>query len=379
MIKVFSSYTQGTELLNLQGVLEIEWLGSGEMTKLFVEKFSEYVRVLPSSLLPVSSCSDAIYVALTCLELQPNDEVIIPSIHYSGVASYVIQCGGIPVICDVNEHDLNIDVSKALNLLNKRTRAIFVNHYGGYPCDLIQLKKKIPSDVMLIEDAATALCTDINGSHCGTIGDIGMWSFNPVKQIATPSGGMLYFKHEYHINYARSLVNLGSPQVSGFSNSTYNTNDRWWRFDVKHPYGISSPFNDVSATFALCQLKRLGTLIRDVTVPNFELYCNSLSGVGDIILPPDIETDTSWIGAFFFFIKTKHRNELSKHLFGKGVYTTFRYYPIHKMSLFSKFCNPSDFPISNKVCDETLLLPFHFSLEKEECLFVINSIKEFFG
>jgi aminotransferase len=180
------------ELAAIQRVLSSGWLGRGRETEAFEDEFAVHLGVARDTVVTVPSCSEALFHAVQLLDLEPGDEVVLPTISFLAAAQAVRATGATPVLCDVDPNSLNASENTIDSALNKRTKAVLLMHYGGVPCPMggiVELLKK--RGVALIEDAACCPASRIEGRACGTLGDIGAWSFDSAKIISMGEGGAL--------------------------------------------------------------------------------------------------------------------------------------------------------------------------------------------
>jgi aminotransferase len=372
-INVFEPQTGVESLQYLVNVFNSKWLWPGVQTERFIELFAKLQEVPADSLLPVSSCTDALFIACDLLEdTDIRDEVIIPSIHFVGAANAVIAKGCKPIFCDVDKRSLNPHVEDIERVITKRTVAVILLHYGGRPCDDITQIAELCKDknLTLIEDSANSMVSKKYGVACGTFGDIGMWSFDPMKLISCGDGGMMYIKNPRTMRIARKMCHFGLTNKSGLSSKT---EDRWWEFDVECA-GRYSALTDVDSAILLTQLMNLKDFMLSRITANV-YYRDSLRDVGDITLPPTIgESDAH--SYYFFWIQTDRRDDLAKFLRANDIYTTFRYYPLHHIPLYRQ--TGKNLPNTEKAQKNTLLLPMHAGLSLDDLSRVCEKVKEFY-
>jgi aminotransferase len=204
---------------------------------------------------------------------------------------------------------------------------------------------------------------------------MGMWSFDAMKTLSTADGGMMYIKDSDKRMEAEERLYLGLPvkSKSGLDSSSDNAAN-WWEFEMNRT-GRRAIMNNVTAAMGLAQLDKLGEFIEKRKAIH-DKYISKLDKVGDIKLPPipEYKHTSSY---YFFWIQTKYRDKLAKFLLDKGVYTTFRYWPLNKIKLFSEYVT-SEFPNSDYASSHTLNIPLHQSLSDEDVSLIIASIKDFY-
>ena len=377
MINLFQPSLGDEELALIKDVFTSNWLGKGNGVKDFESKFATSLSSNSDSFLSTTSCTEAIFLSAKLFNFSKSDEIIVPTISFPSVGSAVIESGAKIVFCDVDKHSLNVRAEDIQKAISNKTKAVYITHYGGIPCEMDEIIELCSQNkILVIEDSACAVRSFYKGKACGTIGDMGMWSFDAMKTLSTADGGMMYIKDTDKRIEAEESLYLGLPvkSKSGLDSSSENAAN-WWEFEMNRA-GRRAIMNNVTAAMGLSQLNKLSTFI-DKRKNIFEKYTRVLEGIGDIKLPPapKFEHKSSY---YFFWIQTKHRDELAKFLLDKGIYTTFRYWPLNKIKLFSDYAI-KEYPNSDYAASRTLNIPLHQSLSDEDVDLVINSIKEFYA
>ncbi len=377
MINLFQPSLGDEELALIKDVFTSNWLGKGNGVKDFESKFATSLSSNSESFLSTTSCTEAIFLSAKLFNFSKSDEIIVPTISFPSVGSAVIESGAKIVFCDVDKHSLNVRAEDIQKAISNKTKAVYITHYGGIPCEMDEIIELCSQNkILVIEDSACAVRSFYKGKACGTIGDMGMWSFDAMKTLSTADGGMMYIKDTDKRIEAEESLYLGLPvkSKSGLDSSSENAAN-WWEFEMNRA-GRRAIMNNVTAAMGLSQLNKLSTFI-DKRKNIFEKYTRVLEGIGDIKLPPTpkFEHKSSY---YFFWIQTKHRDELAKFLLDKGIYTTFRYWPLNKIKLFSDYAI-KEYPNSDYAASRTLNIPLHQSLSDEDVDLVINSIKEFYA
>ncbi|NQW46874.1 MAG: DegT/DnrJ/EryC1/StrS family aminotransferase, partial [Planctomycetes bacterium] len=218
------------ELDAVRRVFQSNWLGKGRLTEEFEEAFAAHLDVPREHLRSSNSCSEGLFLSLKILGVGPGDEVVMPSISYVASANAVVERGARPVFCDVDRRTLNATAESIEAVLTPRTRAVMLIHYGGLPADMDPILQLLrPRGIRLVEDSACSVASTYKGRACGTIGDIGVWSFDPAKILVTGDGGMVYARDQEMARRAELELYLGLGSQSGFSSAA---SSRWWEFDV---------------------------------------------------------------------------------------------------------------------------------------------------
>lgn len=375
MINLFQPTLGKEELEEIEKVFKSNWLGKGAYVKDFEIGFAENLKTDSSHFLTTSSCTEAIFLAGDLFKFTSEDEIIVPSISFPSIGSSVLNKGSKIVFCDVDKRTLNVRAEDIKAKITNKTKAVFITHYGGVSCDMDPIIKLCKdNNIKIIEDSACAVRSFYKGKACGTFGDMGMWSFDSMKTLSTADGGMIYIQDPKLRIEAEELLYLGLPkkQKSGIDSST-DSNNTWWEFEMNSP-GRRAIMNNVTAAMGCVQLKKLDSFIsRRKEIYN--LYYEKLSRLDWLELPPkeNFENESSY---YFFWIQTKYRDALAKHLLDNGVYSTFRYWPLHKIKLFENFATDI-YPNSEYICQNTLNIPLHQSLSDLDVYKIIELISSF--
>ncbi|MDF1882122.1 aminotransferase class V-fold PLP-dependent enzyme [Sulfurimonas sp. MAG313] len=305
MINLFQPSLGQDELDEIKKVFDSNWIGKGRVVREFEEKFSKSLKTDAIHFLSTTSCTEAIYLSSDIFDFNCDDEIIVPSISFPSIGSAVVSKGAKIVFCDVDIRSLNVRAQDIEKHITTKTKAVFITHYGGVSCDMddiLCLCKE--NNIKVIEDSACAVRSFYKGKACGTIGDMGMWSFDAMKTLCTSDGGMIYIKDKALKDIAQEQLYLGLPakQKSGVDSSSEG-NASWWEFEINRP-GRRAIMNDVTAAMGCAQLKKLETFIsRRKEIYN--KYYNSLIQLDWIDVPPieNYENESS----YYFFLDTDRK------------------------------------------------------------------------
>ncbi len=362
MINIFQPSLGNEELQEIEKVFKSNWLGKGDWVKQFEKGFSGHLNVNESHFTSTTSCSEALFLAPKLFEFSNHDEIIAPSISFLAVGSSVISNGSKLVLCDVDRHSLNVTSADIEAKITKNTRAVILNHYGGVPCDMdpiIDLCRH--KGIIIIEDSACATKSFYKDRACGTIGHMGMWSFGAMKVICCGDGGLIYLRSKNLVSKAEELLYHGLPsrQKSGMDGSKRG-NSNWWEIEINR-IGGRAFMNNVAGAMGVVQLQKMDEYILRKKII-YETYMEELADCDWLTLPPILD-DNIISSYYFFWIQLKKRDQLAKFLLDNDVYTTFRYWPLHKINHYASM--------------HTLNLPLHQSLSDSDVSRIIELIKLF--
>jgi len=365
MISVFGSKVGKEELNEIKTSIENQWIGIGPKTELFEKKFSERLKL--KDFLLLDSGSNALYLAIKLLNLPKGSEIILPSFTWISCATAIILNGCIPVFCDVDLETQNITAEYIEPRLYDKVKAIMVVHYAGLPVDMAEIKEfKLP----IIEDAAHAVDSKIGNKYCGSIGDIGIYSFDGVKNLAIGEAGGLTAQNPELVARGRKLRYCGIEK-SGFQTSA--TKDRWWEYNVVDFMFKMVP-DDISASIGLAQLRKLNRLQKR-RKQIWNIYQERFCSLDWLINPLEIGPYQHSYFTYFIRLKNNRRDELARYLLDNGIYTTLRYQPLHLMSIYKS----SHLHLQNcsKLNDTGLNIPLHPNLSNRNVEYIADKIKQF--
>lgn len=371
MINVFEPQLGQKELDAVKKVFESNWIGKGKLTKQFEQDFSKHIAAKQSQIRSTNCCSEGLFLSMKLFNIKPNDEVILPSISFVGAANAICANNSKLVFCDVDKRTLNVRAKDIEKKITSKTKAILLIHYGGVPCEMDEIMDLAKShNLVVIEDSACSVSSTYKGRACGTIGDMGMWSFDAMKILVCGDGSMLYLASEEIADKAEKLMYFGLESKSGFASSV---DVKWWEFDLSC-FGHRAVMNDVTAAIALEQLKKLPEfIIKRKRV--HEIYNEQLKNISWLKLPLEIpQYSTSSYYFYHIQLSNSMRDKLAQFLRENGIYTTFRYYPLHWVKFYgvNEKLENTEFAANNTLC-----IPIHQSLADKDIDLIVEKIKEF--
>jgi dTDP-4-amino-4,6-dideoxygalactose transaminase len=343
--------------------------------------FTQRCHALLSSTLGVqralltTSCTHALEMTALLLDIQPGDEVIIPSFTFvSSINAFVLR-GAKPVFADIRPDTLNIDEALLEDLITPRTRAILVVHYAGVGCEMDAILEVAERhNVPVIEDNAHGLFGRYCGKLLGTFGCMSTLSFHETKNFTCGEGGALLINDPSYIERAEIIREKGTNRSRFFRGQV----DKYTWVDVGSSYLPS----DMLAAFLFAQLEA------HVDVQNrrrkiWEYYNQHLHSwaedhkVGLPFVPP--HCDQAYHMFYLLLPSLEQRQNLIAHLKRRGVLSVFHYLPLHLSEMGQQLGgHPGDCPVTERVSDQLLRLPFYNTLTEHEQAFVVAAVKEFF-
>ena len=371
-------------------VLDSGWVVQGPKVAKFEELFTDFTGTAHSR--AVTSCTTALHLSLTALGVGRGDKVIVPSFTYIASANAVEYTGAEVVFCDIDLLTFNIDTVKAEELLkaDKDIKAIMPVHLFGLPADMkavMELAGK--HDLHVIEDAACALGSRIDGRHVGTFGDTGCFSFHPRKAITTGEGGMIT------TNNAELDKRLSSLRDHGASKSDLERHrDKGGsllpNFKV---LGYNYRMTDLQGALGTVQMAKAEEIIAG-RLKIAKMYDSALKDIEDLKIPyvPEGYTHSyqSYVSIFTCgkdtasFTKESidelniRRNEFMERLEAKSIATRQGTHAVHTLSYYKDKYSLSDTDfLSSYAADRlSVTLPLYATMTDEEFSYVIDNIKE---
>ena len=358
------------EVSAIAEVFADNWPGRGPRVKAFQEAFAAYIGTRSEEMIAVTSCTEGLFQSIAALELEPSTEVVLPTISFIGAAHAVRASGAALRLIDVDPLTLNPLPEQVEKAITSQTKAILLLHFGGrldWIKEIAELAKT--RNVVLIEDSACALGGRCNGDSYGTFGDIGVWSFDAMKLLVTGDGGMIRIRDEMIRQRVLHRLTLGGvrPGLEGAEKSRAC----WWELNPES-WGRWAPMNDLVAAIGLVQLRRVNGFInrrRQIV----RTYNNAFAGIPWLHRPPALSEESA---PYFYWIQapTYIRDPLACYLRERGIYTTFRYWPLHRTSLYA---DSGSYPGADLAAGTTLLLPLHQNLSDSDVARIVESVCAF--
>lgn len=356
-------------------VLKSGWLTTGSRTKEFQQLFAEYLGVRHA--LALNSGTAALHLALEAIGIGADDEVIVPTYTFTASAEVVRYLGARPVLVDVNADDLNISVDAVAAAVTNRTRAIVGVDLGGQPCDWDGLRAFAqPRGIVLVDDAAHALPSTLNGRSVGQWADLTAFSFYATKTLTTGEGGMLVTANETWFDRAEIM------SLHGISK------DAWKRYEVGGSWeyevigaGYKYNMTDIAAALGIVQLGRL----EEMTRRRAEIaakYSNAFADLPQLQLPHVAEDRvTSWhlyIARLNLASLRLDRAAFIRELAGQDVGTSVHFIPLHLHPYYRQQFGyrPDEFPVASSEFLRAVSLPIYSRMSDADVDRVVDVVIE---
>jgi dTDP-4-amino-4,6-dideoxygalactose transaminase len=347
--------------------------GDGMFTKK-CHAFFEQNYAMQKALL-TTSCTDALEMSAILANIQPGDEVIVPSYTFVSTANAFVLRGAHIVFADSRADHPGIDEDSVESLITPRTKAIVVVHYAGVACDMDKINSIAEKhNLLVIEDAAQAIDSFYKGRPLGTLGHMSAFSFHETKNIQCGEGGLLAINDVQFVQRAEIIREKGTNRSAFFRGEV----DKYGWVDV----GSSFLPSEIVAAFLFAQLENIHSIQqrRKEIWNRYHVALKPLADQGKLKLPfiPDFASNN----AHMFYVLTENlheRSALIEHMKSAGSFPVFHYLSLHKSPFYTDKHQGGDMPHSDRYMDTLLRLPLFVDMSDAETDRVIESIIGYFA
>jgi dTDP-4-amino-4,6-dideoxygalactose transaminase len=343
--------------------------GDGKYTKLCNRWFEDKLGCLKALL--THSCTGALEMAAILCDIQPGDEVILPSYTFVSTANAFVLRGAIPVFVDIRPDTLNLDENLIEAAITPRTRVIVPVHYAGVPCEMDRIMEiAVRHNLLVVEDAAQALLSTYKGRALGTIGHFGCLSFHETKNIISGEGGALLINDKRFTERAEVIREKGTNRSQFFRGEV----DKYTWVDIGSSY---LPSELVSA-FLYAQLERADEIInkrRSICTA----YTEQLATLSANLRIADFDEDSNGHMYYVLLDSLTTRSQLIAHLKAQSIHPVFHYVPLHSSPAGRQYGREgSRMQITNDLSERLLRLPVYYEMSTEEIARICDAIRAFF-
>ncbi|MEA5449480.1 dTDP-4-amino-4,6-dideoxygalactose transaminase [Leptolyngbya sp. CCNP1308] len=362
----------GEELMYIEkAILSGYIIGDGHYTKLCQEWLKEHLGA--AKVLLTHSCTAALEMAFILADIQPGDEVIMPSYTFVSTANAVVLRGGVPVFVDVRPDTLNLDEAKIKAAVTTRTKAIAPVHYAGLACEMTAILDLAEQyGLKVVEDAAQGICSKYAGQPIGSFGSLAAFSFHGTKNIVSGEGGAIAINDLSLIERAEIIWEKGTNRSQFFRGDV----DKYTWVDIGSSYLPS----DILAAFLWSQLQDADSITqRRIAIWNryhqaFEPL-EKKQKVRRPIIPQKCQHNAHIYYLLVDSLET--RTKILSNLKHHGVQATFHYVPLHSAPAGRKYGRQSgELMVTEKICDRIVRLPLFANMTSEEADFIISLVHE---
>ena len=309
------------------------------------------------------SCTAALEMAALLADIQPGDEVIMPSYTFVSTANAFVLRGAVPVWCDIREDTLNIDETKIEALITPRTKAIVPVHYAGVACQMdviMAIAKK--HNLLVIEDAAQGVNATFNGQYLGTIGHLGCYSFHETKNFISGEGGALVINDSRFVERAEIIREKGTNRSKFFRGQV----DKYTWVDIGSSYLPS----ELIAAFLYAQLEQADEITRQrhAIHDRYAVGLQPLVDAGHLRLPQIPVNCVHNAHMFYIIVKSEPvRAQLLAHLKQNDINAVFHYVPLHTSPMGQQYgYKLGDLLVTEELSERLIRLPCYYELTQQE-------------
>lgn len=338
------------------------WVSSlGSYIKLFEEKFANYCGTKYA--VTTSSGTTALHLALVSLGITSEDEVIIPDLTFIATGNAVMYIGAKVVTVDIDEDTLCVSPQAIEKAITPKTKAIIVVHLYGHPANMDEINDLARRhNIFVIEDAAEAHGSEVNGKKVGSLGDMGVFSFYGNKIMTSGEGGMITTNNEEIFN-----------KICYLRDHAMDKDKRYWHAEV----GFNYRMTNLQAALGVAQFERIDELLANKR-KIFGWYQEELGNVSGLKL----NFEATWAKNVYWticleidgFVESE-RDDFMLKLKAENIDSRPYFYPVSDMPMYKN----ADTPIVHKIYQRGLILPSYFDLKKEQVSYICEIIRTELG
>lgn len=355
------------DVASVCSVLRSDYLTSGPKVEEFEQAVSSYVGAKHG--VAVSSGTAALHCAMFALGVGSGDEVIVPPMTFAATANCVCYMGATPVFADVDQDTLLLDPDEVEAQVTPKTKAIIGVDYAGQPCEWDRLRNIADKNgLALVADSCHAIGASYKGSKVGTLADMTIFSFHPVKHITTGEGGMIVTGNEDYVQKMRLFRNHG---ISSDSRQREKTGD--WFYEMV-ALGYNYRITDIQCALGLSQLEKLPEWIKrrqEIASEYGRFFANN-----HFVKPLTIRQDVNH-AYHLYVVRVDNRDKVFMELRNKGIGVNVHYVPVHLHPYYEKnfgykkgLC-----PVVEDAYGGLITLPLHQGMTQEDVKRVMDGFQ----
>ncbi len=362
-----------TDIQAIVDTLRSDWLTTGPKVEEFERAVASTVGVNEG--VAVSSGTAGLHAAIHAIGIIPGDEVILSPLTFVSTANAIVMEGGVPIFADVDPDTLLIDPESVQRKISTRTRAILAVDYAGQPCDYSALRLIAQQDgLLLVADACHSLGASLDGHPVGSLADLTVFSFHPVKAITTAEGGMVVTNDS---TFARTMRRFRNHGIT--TDHRERSQRGTWCYEMVE-LGWNYRLSDLQCALGIAQLKKLSGWIqrRQAIASQYDLGFQSLSMVHPV------KPRQGVTHAYHLYVivlqgeSTSIRTELYHSLKKMGIGTQVHYLPVHLHPYYQKRLGlgRGHCPVAEQAFDRMLSLPIFPGMTNEDVMLVIDCMRQ---
>lgn len=386
MIPYSRQHIDEDDIQAVVAVLHSDWITQGPKIAAFEKKVADYCGAKYAA--AVSSGTAALHLACLAAGVCDGDEVITSPITFVASANCALYVGARPIFADIRPDTYCIDVNEIEKKITRKTKAIIPVDFAGHPCDMDEINAIAKENrLIVIEDAAHSLGAEYRGRKVGSLADITIFSFHPVKHITTGEGGMIVTDNK---EYYERLTLLRSHGITRDPDKFINKEDSFsltsdyplpltrspWYYEMQE-LGFNYRMTDFQCALGISQMNKLCGFVRrrrEIAAT----YDDAFGGLDNIITPVELSGCRSSYHLYPVQIKSRERNKVFIELREKGIGVNVHYIPVHFQPYYRKAFayREGDFPNAEGYYERGISLPIHQGMTDEEVGYVIKAVKK---
>ena len=368
---VFAPLLEAEELEAARSALKLGWLGMGSYVAEFEDELARLIDAPDRHVAAVSTGHAALHLGLLLAGVGPGDEVITPAFNNVADFQAILATGADPVLCDVDDRTLCIDVEKAAQLVGPATKAVIATDYACALCDHGALARLAElHGLRVLHDAAHSIGSRWEGRPVGSFSDMTMFSFDPVKAITAIDGGALVVRSHEELErlHEMRLIGMGQPAAEMYGNR------RAWTYDVRR-LGFRYHLANLHAAIGVAQIRKLPR-IAAARREACRVYDERFADLEQVRVPGGEVSDSV---PFLYYVRVaaEQREGLRSHLAALGIDTGIHWQPGHRFTLL-RDCRRGDLTVTDRVGDEIVTLPLHSAPAPDTVERVAGGVRSFF-
>jgi perosamine synthetase len=366
-------YIDEEDIKAVVDVLRSDWITQGPKIAEFERKVADYCGAKYA--VAVSSGTAALHLACMAAGVSTGDEIITSPITFVASANCAIYVGARPIFADIRPDTYCIDVDEIKRKITTRTKAVIPVDFAGHPCDMDEINEIARNKgLVVIEDAAHSLGAEYKKKKVGSLADMTILSFHPVKHITTGEGGMVVTNN---IKYYERLLLLRTHGITrdkdkfvGRENSTMP-----WYHEMQE-MGFNYRITDIQCALGISQMGKLERFVkrrREIAAA----YGNSFSALDEILIPAESPDRMSSFHLYPIQLRTADRNSIFARLTEGGVGVNVHYIPVHLQPFYRKRFGykAGDFPRAETYFKRSISLPVHQCMTDSDIEYVIRTVR----
>jgi perosamine synthetase len=352
-------------------VLKSDWVTQGPKVDEFETKVAEYCGAKYA--VAVSSGTAALHSACAVAGISEGDEAITTPITFAATANAIIYCSGKPEFADIKEDTLNIDPDEIRRRISPRTKALLPVDFAGHPADLDEIGRIAEEKgLVMIEDASHALGAEYKGQKIGSLADMTIFSFHPVKHITTGEGGMILTDNKEFYDKLKIFRHHGIVKNNPSGGS--------WYYEIYNP-GYNFRLTDFQCALGISQLKKLGRFIqrrREIAAK----YNEAFADMEEVITPLEDKNVKTVYHIYVIQLQTEllkvRRKEVYEALRAENIGVNVHYMPLHLHPFYQRACGckKGDYPKAERYYDRAITLPIFPKMSDQDVRDVIKAMEK---